>query len=206
VPRNPPVVLKLIFHTAAFGPIHLEYDQPVIRVGCSEDNDLVLRHPSIQPHHCLLVFREDRVLCLPPAQAVSSQTDLRSLAGPEFGLGEEIQIGELHFSLAHSAKTVAIPEMRPPGSMAGTSGGEAALQRRYYCAHCRAYFQETEIHRLGLVGHVKHCLCPKCSNLVDLEPPPPKPKLSFIGWVRRIWRLLTGWVRPGERSAPPHSP
>jgi hypothetical protein len=199
-------VLKLIYYTAAFGPIHLEYDQPVIRVGCSEDNDLVLRHPSVEPHHCLLVFRDDKVLCLSPAQTVSSQTDLRSLAGPEFGLGEEIKIGALQFSLAHSAKTVAIPEIRTPSAMAGTSDDDAAAgaggrsrRRRYYCAHCRVFFLDSEIKRLGLVGHVKHCLCPQCSHPVDLEPAPPKPKLGLKGWLRKVWRLLTGLVRPGER-------
>ena len=198
MPETPLAVLKLIYHTAALGPIHLEYDQPVIRVGCSEDNDLVLRHPSVQPHHCLLVFRDNKVLCLPPAQVVSSQTDLRSLAGPEFSLGEAIRIGELQFSLAHSGKTVAIPEIPPPSATAGTSGDGAGAQQRYYCARCRAFFLETEIHRLGLVGRLKHCLCPRCSNLVDPEPPPPKPKLGLIGWLRKIGRFLTGWVRPAD--------
>jgi hypothetical protein len=192
-------VLKLIYQTAVFGPIHLEYDQRVIRVGRSEDNDLVLRHPSVEPHHCLLVFRNEKVLCLSPGHAVSSQTDLQSLPGPEFGLGERITIGELQFSLAHSAKTVAIPEICPPSAMAGTSDGAAGSQRRYYCAHCRAFFQETEVHRLGLVGHVKHCLCPRCSNLVDPEASPPEPRLGLKRWLRKIWRLLAGWVRPSER-------
>ena len=102
-------MLKLIYHTAVFGPIDLEYARPVIRVGRNEDNDLVLRHPSVEPYHCRLVFRDESVLCLPPNQAIRSQTDLRGLNGLEFGPGDPIQIGDLQFSLAHSSKTVAVP-------------------------------------------------------------------------------------------------
>jgi pSer/pThr/pTyr-binding forkhead associated (FHA) protein len=104
-------VLKLVYHTPVFGPIDLEYAGPVVRAGRSEDNDLVLRHPSVEPHHCLLVFRGEKVLCLAPGQAISSQTDLGSVTGPEFGVGDQISIGELQFTLAHSAQTVALPEV-----------------------------------------------------------------------------------------------
>jgi hypothetical protein len=176
-------VLKLIYHTAVFGPIDLEYDRPVIRVGSSEDNDLVLRHPSVEPHHCLLVFWGEKVLCLPPSQVIPSQTDLLSLTGPELGPGDPIRIGDLQFSVAHSSKTVAVPEVHNQGSTAEASEGdaptvtgeEASHQRRYYCAHCRAFIQDAEVKRVGLVGHAKRNLCPKCSRLLETEPEPQKP-------------------------------
>ena len=172
-------MLKLIYHTAVFGPIDLEYDRPVILVGRSEDNDLVLRHPSVEPHHCLLVFRGEKVLCLPPSQAILSQTDLWSLTGPELGAGDPIRIGDLQFSLAHSSKTVAVPAVHSQGSNAEASEGdaaagtsEAASQPRYYCAHCRAFIQDAEVKRVGLVGHAKRNLCPKCSHPLETGPEP----------------------------------
>jgi hypothetical protein len=175
-------VLKLIYHTAVFGPIDLEYDRPVIRVGSSADNDLVLRHPSVEPHHCLLVFRGEKVLCLPPNQAILAQTDLRSLTGPELGPGDPLRFGELQFSLAHSSRTVAVPEMHSRGSAAGASEGNAATgtgeeadQRCYYCAHCRTFIRGAEAKRVGLVGRAKRSLCPKCSGLLKTEPEPQKP-------------------------------
>lgn len=183
-------MLKLIYHTAVFGPIDLEYDRPVIRVGRNEDNDLVLRHPSVEPHHCLLVFRDEKVLCLPPSQAIPSQTDLRSLTGPELGPGDPIRIGDLQFSLAHSSRTVAVPEVHSQGSTAGASEGDAATgtgkeasQQRYYCAHCRAFIQDAEVKRVGLVGHAKRNLCPKCSGLLEMEPEPPKPLKGSVHGV-----------------------
>lgn len=192
-------VLKLIYHTAVFGPIHLEYDRPVIRVGRSEDNDLVLRHPSVEPHHCLLVFRGEKVLCLPPSQADLAQTDLRSLTGPELGLGDPLRIGELQFSLAHSSRTVAVPEMHRQGSTPGASQGNGAIgtdegadQRHYYCAHCRTSIRDQEVKRVGLVGHTKRSLCPKCSGLLETEPEPQKPPPDRGKELRQAARKLTG--------------
>jgi hypothetical protein len=187
-------VLKLIYDTAVFGPIHLEYEAPVIRVGRSEDNDLVLRHPSVERYHCLLVFRREKVLCLPPVEVFPSETDLPSLAGPEFGVGDQIKIGELQFSLAHSARTVAIPEIlrqEPGGSTAGADTAAGASQRRFFCARCRVFIPHTEIKRLGLVGHAKRYLCPKCSSLLELEPEPSKPLSGIKKWLRHAARSLT---------------
>ncbi|HWT78194.1 MAG TPA: FHA domain-containing protein, partial [Candidatus Methylomirabilis sp.] len=191
-------MLKLVYHTGVFGPIELEYDGPVVHVGRSEDNDLVLLHPSVEPHHCMLVFRGERLLCLPPDQAISSQTDLGSLAGPEFGAGAQITIGELQFSLAHSARSVAIPEVHHRDARAGVSEGDPASgaskgtgQRRYFCAHCRMFIPDVEVKRLGLVSHAKRYLCPKCSGLLDVEPKPPKPSPSLKGWLGRAVRKRT---------------
>lgn len=187
-------MLKLIYDTAVFGSIHLEYEAPVIRVGRSEDNDLVLRHPSVEQYHCLLVFRGEKVLCLPPAEVFAVESDLASLPGPEFGVGDQIKIGELQFSLAHSARTVAIPEVHrqePQGSTARADAAAGASQGRFFCARCRAFIQHTEIKRLGLVGHAKRCLCPKCSSLLELEPEPSKPLSGIKKWLRRAARSLT---------------
>jgi hypothetical protein len=174
-------VLKLIYHTAVFGPIHLEYSQPAIRVGRSEDNDLVLRHPSVEPHHCLLVFREEKVLCLPPTQHLPSEFDLQGLTGPEFGPGDRLRIGEVEFSLVHSPRTVSIPEVHRPDPRVGAwrddhlNGPEEEVSDgRYFCAHCQLLLSTTEVKRVGLVGHAKRYLCPKCSSILDVEPEPTK--------------------------------
>jgi hypothetical protein len=168
-------VLKLVFHTAAFGPIDLEYHRQVIRVGRSEDNDLVLRHPSVEPHHCLLVFRGETVLWLPPSQTVPSATDLERLTGREFVLGDSLTIGELQFSLAHSATTVGIPEPHREDSAACSAEAEGSIgasEPRYYCPRCRAFVARPKARRVGLMGHAKHNLCPKCSCLLKTEPEP----------------------------------
>jgi hypothetical protein len=167
----------------------------VIRVGSSEDNDLVLRDPSVEPHHCLLVFRGDKVLCLPPDPAISADTDLRNLAGPEYGMGEQLTIGELQFNLVHSARTVAIPQVLSqtarsgaPESEPAVRAGERASRERYFCARCRVFVPNAEVKRVGLVGNAKRHLCPKCSGLLEVELPPTKPPPGRKEWLRRVVR------------------
>jgi hypothetical protein len=169
-------VLKLIYHTGVFGPIDLEYDRPVIRVGRSEENDLVLRHPSVAPYHCVLVFRGENVLWLPPDQAMDADTDLWGLAGPELGPDDTLMIGELRFTLAHSSKTVALPDVRSLAGMIGISEDDvgAATEEetavpRSYCPHCRVFVPDEKVKRVGLLGHPKRNLCPKCSHLLEMR-------------------------------------
>jgi hypothetical protein len=199
-------VLSLIYPSAVFGPIRLEYDRPVIRVGSSEDNDLVLRHPSVEAHHCLLVFRGEKVLCLPPDPAIAADTNLQNLAGPEYGQGEQLTIGVLQFNLVHSALTVAIPEGLSPDAkprVAGTAPAaraeERANQGRYFCARCRVFLPNAEVKRVGLVGNAKRYLCPKCSGLLDVEPEPPKPPPGRKDWLHRMAR--NPFARANTRKA-----
>ena len=175
-------MLKLVYHTAVFGPIDLEYDQPMIRVGSSEDNDLVLRHPSVEPHHCRLGFRGEKLVFVPPDQDVTSETELWKLPGPEYGAGDRILIGEVEFTLAHSSRSVEIPEAWSRAT--GTErlvDGNGTIQTRHFCPKCRAFREESEIKRVGLVGHAKRLLCPKCSTLLEeaqteLQKPLPDRK------------------------------
>jgi hypothetical protein len=171
-------VLKLIFRTAVFGPIDLDYDRQVIRVGRSVDNDLVLPHPSVQPYHCLLVFRGEKVLCLPPDAPVPSEADLERLVGPEYGSGETLSIGELQFGLAHSSRTVAVHGASPGDLAAETGGSEQAGPQHYYCPHCRTFVQDVQIKRMGLVGRSKRNLCPKCSRLLEIRPGQSAPNVA----------------------------
>ena len=195
-------VLKLIYHTGVFGPIDLEYEGPVVRVGRSEDNDLVLRHPSVEPHHCLLVFRGEKMLCFPPDSDITAETDLGSLPGPEYGAGIQLEIGDLFFTLAHSTRSVAIPAVQRKDASdggaegdLGTGGSEGTGQRRHYCARCRVFVPETEVKRLGLVSHAKRYLCPKCSGVLEAEPERPKPAPG-----------RKKWFRPAARKQPASSP
>lgn len=179
-------MLKLIYHTGVLGPIDLEYDHPFVRVGSSLDNDLVLPHGSVAPYHCLLVFRGENLLILPPSREMPSAADLQTLTDGELGLGDTFTIGEVLFTLAHSSKTVALPEL--PSAPPPPKPPEDVTQHRYYCPHCQRVIPEAELRHVGLVGHPKRLMCPKCSHMFESEPapappPPPAPKKrSKLGW------------------------
>ena len=169
-------MLKLSYQTSLFGPIDLDYAQAVIRVGRCEDNDLVLRHHSVQPHHCLLLFRGEKLLCLPPDQPVGAEIDLRKIAGREYSAGDVLKIGDIEFNLAHSPNTVVLPvvenEPSRPEHFSADSGDVGAGPNRYWCSRCRVFVLETNVKLVGLVGHAKRKLCPKCSNLLEPEAKP----------------------------------
>jgi hypothetical protein len=167
-------VLKLIYHTAVFGPIDFEYDRPIIRVGRSEDNDLVLRHPSVEPHHCFLLFRDEKVFCLPPSEVPPSPAELPHLTGQEFGSGDCLWIGELQFTLAHSSTTVALHVLRQQDAILEAVNGETSEaaptdQTRFFCPQCQKFIPEAAVKKVGLVGQPKRNLCPKCSRLLEMQ-------------------------------------
>jgi hypothetical protein len=158
-------VLKLVYHSAAFGPIDLEYDRPLIRVGSSEDNDLVLRHHSVKPRHCLLLFRGEKLVLLPPSDVLPTPTEMSHVSGEEFGLGDLLTIGDLEFSLAHSPTSVILPETAKPEQP--DQSADTADDSQYYCPNCRTAVRAADVKRVGLVGHAKRNLCPKCSRVLD---------------------------------------
>jgi hypothetical protein len=136
----------------------------------------------------VLVFRGEKVLCLPPDQAPASEAELGKVTGKEFGAGDSLKIGEVQFSLAHSSRSVAFAKpqstaLPPEGAVEALAGDTDAQAKRYWCAHCKMFVPEANLRLMGLVGHAKHKLCPKCSTLLEAEskpeppkPPPPEPK------------------------------
>jgi hypothetical protein len=167
-------VLKLVYHTGVLGPIDLEYEQPFVRVGSSPDNDLVLPHKTIAPYHCLLVFHGEKLLVLPPSRELPSAADLQTLRDGELGLGDSFTIGEVEFTLAHSSKTVALPEL--PGAPPAPRPPEDATRHRYFCPHCQRVVPEAELRHVGLVGHPSAACAPSAATCSIPNPPLPRPR------------------------------
>jgi hypothetical protein len=99
----------------------------------------------------------------------------------------------VEFTLAHSSKSVAIPEALShatvtAGSVEDLKSGEAN-QPRYFCPKCLVFLQESEVKRVGLVGHAKRLLCPKCSTLVNEEAAPQKPEPGRKGALKGLVKL-----------------
>lgn len=161
-------MLKLVYHSNLFGPIDLEFERAIIRVGSSEDNDLVVRHPSVKAHHCRLLFRGEGVFLLPPGQGPEEDAAHQPSESPELGLGDSFNIGEVRFSLLHSSKTVALPAPRELPSLP-----KEPPEPGLYCPHCRVVVPESKLKRVGIVGRAKHTMCPKCSHLLATEDETP---------------------------------
>lgn len=175
-------MVKLVYQTSAFGRLGLEYPRPVITVGSAPDNDLVLPHPSVRPRHCLIEFREDRVVVCAPAGAAADQAE----PSREYGLGERLAIGAVVFEVEHSASTVAIPRERPPEEPEPVAFGPL-----YFCPNCQKHYPLSALTRIGLERRRKHLLCPKCSR----EVIPPEGPAATGGLLRWLQRQASGLAR-----------
>lgn len=184
-------MLKLVYHTLVFGPINLDYQQPLIRVGRNDDNDLVLPHDSVEPYHCTLLFRGEHVVWLSPDYSIGSEADLNNIEGPQFGQGDALKFGELQFLLDHSAQTVSLPEgglRGPTDESKALAASQGRAERRYVCTHCGTFWWPEQVKWMGLVGHAKHSLCPECSYPVELEPEFEKAMSGFKRWMLKAGR------------------
>jgi hypothetical protein len=155
-------VLKLIYQTNVFGPIDFEFDRAAIRVGSDSANDLVLSHPSVSSFHCVLLFRDEKVIWLPPEAGELSEADFDRVTGPEYGAGDRFQVGELEFQLDHSSRSVALHRHQT-----AREDSQQPENCRHFCPNCRRFIPEHEVKRVGLVGQPKRELCPQCSRLLE---------------------------------------
>jgi hypothetical protein len=167
-------VLKLIYHSPVFGSIDFEYDRPLISVGRAEDNNLVLRHESVELHHCFLLFRGEKLICLPRSKVPPAPADLPHVSGRELGSGDSLWIGELQFTLGHSTSSVTLHAVSATEESCEFAPGKGALEpavgeRQFYCPQCLTFIPESQVKRVGLVGHAKRNLCPKCSRVLEGE-------------------------------------
>lgn len=159
-------MLKLIYHTHVFGPIDFEYDRHSIRVGSDPANDLVLSHSSVSEFHCVLVFRDEKVIWLPPEACELPDSDLLAMTGPEFTAGDRFQVGELEFVLDHSSRSVALHRHQT-----SQQDSQQTEHFRHFCPNCRRFVPEQAVKRVGLVGQPKRELCPQCSRLLEVVAP-----------------------------------
>ena len=208
-------MVRLVYHSHIFGPISLEYQQPVVTVGCESGNDLVLPHPSVRPCHCQLVMQEESVILCPlpgePVENLGNNGERR-----EFFVGDQLVIGEVLFEVRHSSNTVAIPCLgasapetapaAPNGSLTAAIASaanavapvpamEGSAEGQYYCSNCQAFFSDAIVTRIGLKGRQKHLLCPQCSRPVESAPAPEKPPAGFFAWLAARFRDWAGFFQ-----------
>jgi hypothetical protein len=182
-------MVRLVYHTAALGPICLDYTHPVITVGSALDNDLVLPHPSVRPQHCQIELRDRSLVLWPAGTSVAAAQAGGDQNGREYQIGEKLTIGELVFEVDYSSQTVAIPDARPAESPAPALYGPL-----YFCPQCDKYYPLSALTRIGLEKRRKHLLCPKCSREVIAPPGPGGPRGLSV-WVKRRLRKVARFLR-----------
>lgn len=200
-------MLRLVYHTTVFGRLHFEYPRPRVRVGSARDNDLILLHPSVEPHHCTLLLEEDSLAMVPPHAAAEPPAD-----APRYGPGDALVIGDLTLQIERSPNTIAVPAPKTEQGLPGrTHRGywkadyEAVPETaRWACERCQLRFEDRQIHALGLTGRSKHIFCPQCSAELALLTPTNASHGGFLGLMNSLYLKLRRALgfRPPRRRRP----
>lgn len=186
-------MLRLVFDTTVFGPLHFEYPRPRIRVGSCRDNDLVLLHPSVQPYHCTLALEEDGLVVLPAnTDAEPDPTE------PRLGPGDALQVGALTLRIERSPNSIAVPPPKreePPVGRNHHGHWKADLpsvpdSARWLCDPCKLRFEDRQVRAIGLEGGRKHILCPQCSRELVLVKAGPRRRPGLLGVFDQSWHKL----------------
>lgn len=198
-------MVKLVYRTADFGDINLEYNKPRITLGSSRDCDLVLLHPEVRPVHCEIEFFENGLRLHPAAQDAASGNVPADLPVGDYLVGDVLALGgSLRFAIELSENTVAIPM----GSLAQRSQETFAREPDeplYVCPGCRLEIPLHEVKTIGLKGHQQHMLCPRCSQpvapVVAAEDAAGRKKGGFDVFKTKLREF---WYGKGSKRAKGH--
>lgn len=198
-------MLRLVYHTTVFGPLHFEFSKPLVRIGSCRDNDLVLPHSSIKPYHCILLFQEEAIQLLPPEAVQDGELVATASNASSYGAGDVLNVGEVALSVETSDQSVALPDAEARGHVIAPgktaegywrAGSELApVQARWLCPQCGIRLIDAQLHVMGLVGHRRHLLCPQCSHEVVPAVSDEAPSKGLILWLTKCWRCVKRWLR-----------
>lgn len=190
-------MLRLVYHTTTFGPLHLDYDDAVVRAGSSRDNDLIILHESVQPHHCLLLFEEEAVIVLSFEEGMPVPPQEVPDDAPRFGVGDILHVGQLPFEIERSPNSVAVVrdnwsettnDGKTPEGYWKADALYAPDEARWLCDFCRIRLLDRQLKLLGLQGRKKHLLCPVCGHEVTLFSTGTKKDGSIGQKLRSVWK------------------
>jgi hypothetical protein len=122
--------------------------------------------------------------------------------GAVYGVGDQLQLGEVFFNIEHSGNTVALPQFiakprQDSNPLAGTASALATPEEQapapepdFYCARCEVGYMDSEVKRIGLKGHKPHILCPHCSAHLVVYAEKEPVKLGFWARLVQAFKLL----------------
>ena len=160
---------------------------------------LIRQAPRIETADAAYYVHSRDTIGLPPLEKFDSSEDYYSAAFHELihWSGSSLRLNRDGIRNGYFGNQVYSQEERARASEADSATGasKGASPRRYFCAHCRVFIPDAEVKRLGVIGHAKRCLCPKCSGLLVAEPEPPKLSPGLRNRLRHAVRNLTASSR-----------
>jgi len=166
---------RLILQMEGVNPGSIDLNLGVTRVGRADDNDFVIRHPSISAHHCELELGLEFVRIRDCGSTNGTFVNNQRIQSATLEPGQTLRIGDIPVLVELSTDTVSVPKFeraRPPQSVDLGQGiwsceRHNGVRAQWHCPKCKGKFCSPCIHQLRLIQGRTHQLCPICSAHVE---------------------------------------
>lgn len=189
---------RLILQFEGLSPGSINLNLGVTRVGRAEDNDLVIRHPSVSAHHCEVELGVDFVRVRDCQSTNGTYIDNHRIQAACLEPGQALRIGDIPAIIERSLAGVSIPKIetpRPPRSLELAEGvwsceRHNGVRAEWQCSQCSGRYCGPCIHELRLERGRPHRLCPICSGHVV--------RIEYAGGEKKkrsVWTQVRNFLR-----------
>ena len=170
------------------------------RIGRDPANDIVLLHPSVSSHHCVIELQDEGLLVHDLGSTNGTDLDGEPVLQAWAQTGQVIGIGSFNCRIDEVPPPVSIPtweEPPPPDLPPGVKpcDNHPEFPASMKCTHCNKLFCGSCIHLMRRLGGELHKLCPICSHHCI-----PIDGMNAADGPGKIMNFLKGLVRPGAKS------
>lgn len=167
---------RLILEAGRFEPDSINLNWGITRVGRADDNDFIIRHPSISAHHAEIELGLDFIRVRDCDSTNGTFVENQRVDGvTSIAPGQHLRFGDIPALIEQSQETVAVPSIeRPKPSQSVELAADVwscerhnGTRARWRCPKCGGRFCGPCIHELRLQRGRPHRLCPVCSAHVE---------------------------------------
>jgi len=166
---------RLILQSAELVPASIDLNWGITRVGRADDNDFIIRHPSISAHHCEVDLGLDFVRVRDCQSTNGTFINNERIQLATLGPGQVLRFGEIRAVIERAIEGVSVPAIGPKKVLHSVEMEEgiwscerhSGIRAQWHCPKCDGKFCGPCIHQLRLMKGRPHKLCPVCSAHVE---------------------------------------
>ncbi len=181
---------RLMIQTEGVAPAGFDLNLGVNRVGRAEDNDFVVRHPSVSGHHCEVELGLDSVRirdCHSTNGTFVGSVRVTPEACVVLAPGQVLRLGDVRVAVEQAQDRVSVPAVSPPKVPQSVEMADGVwscerhngIRALWHCPKCDGRFCAPCIRELRLTKGRPHRLCPICSahvEWIDYDDPSKRRK------------------------------
>lgn len=188
---------RLLFEIDGFVSRSKDLGWGVSTVGRSEDNDVVITHPSVSSHHCEVELTPETLTVRDLHSTNGTFVNDRSVTVAVLDPGQTLRLGQVVVMVERELDRVSVPELTVPSEPhsermadgAWSCEWHATIRAAWQCPKCEARFCSGCIREMRLLRGRSHKFCPKCSAPVE------EIILDDDDARQTVWSRVKGFLR-----------